>query len=387
MKIKIEPYHWRYYFGGVAVILLILQFLTGTFLALFYQPDLQQAYASVQGLYQDFTVGARLRDGHRWLAFFIFAAIVVHVARCLLRKEFLNHQRKTYWLTGGLLVLPVLTLMVTGFILPWEWKAYWFMEMVPNYLGCIPLVGPALKDFLIDTFTLSRNFIAHVVILPVITYILIDFHILAVLRKRPAGIGKYLSTHTMISVPFFIAVAALAIYIPMPTEDPDVIPMPLEGANIPAPEWFVLFLLRPFLDFDDAMASLLGIYLPLTLLVVLIVLPYAFKGRKKKRQDAEPGGGSNIGVPSRPIGKLKEVKPVAAVASFLIVFFVAGALFGVLYLETHESPTLGCNSCHNISMGVRMGVPPEAFKDRNIIPLVDDKHWMVEHWFYPQVAW
>ena len=74
-------------------------------------------------------------------------------------------------------------------------------------------------------------------------------------------------------------------------------------------------------------------------------------------------------------------------ASFLIVFFVAGAPFGVLYVETHESPTLGCNSCHNISMGIRMGVPPKAFKDRNIIPLVDDNRWMVEHWFYPQVAW
>ena len=284
-------------------------------------------------------------------------------------------------------MLPVLALLVTGFILPWEWKAYWFMEMVPNYLGCIPLVGPMLKAFLIDAFTLNRNFIAHVVILPVITYILIDIHILALLRKRRVGIGNYLTKHAMISVPFFIAVAALAVYIPMPTEDPDVIPMPLEGTNIPAPEWFFLFLLRPFLDFDDAMASVFGIYLPLTLLVVLIVLPYAFKGRKKKRQGAEPGGGSYFGLPSRLIGKLKEVKLVAAVASFLIVFFVAGAPFGVLYVETHESPTMGCNSCHNISMGVRMGVPPTAFKDRNVIPLVDDNHWMVEHWFYPQVAW
>jgi quinol-cytochrome oxidoreductase complex cytochrome b subunit len=382
-----EPYHWRHYFGGVAVVLLILQFLTGTFLALFYQPDLQQAYASVQNLYRDFAVGAWIRDGHRWLAFFIFAAIVVHVARSLLRKEFLNYVRRTSWLTGGLLVPAVLALLVTGVILPWEWKAYWFMEMVPNYLGCIPLVGPVLKAFLIDAFTLSRNFIAHVVILPVIAYILIDFHILAVLRKRKAGVGKYLAKHAMISLPFFIAVGALAIYIPMPTEDPDVIPMPLEGINIPVPEWFFLFLLRPFLNFNDAIASFLGIYLPLILLVVLIALPYAFKGRKKKQRDTEPGGRSYLGALSRPIGKLKEIKLVGAVASFLIVFFVGGAPFGVLYVETHESPTMGCSSCHNVSMGTRMGIPPKAFKDRNIIPLVDDNQWMVEHWFYPQVAW
>ena len=116
MKMKIELYHWRHYFGGVAVLLLILQFLTGTFLALFYQPDLQQAYASVQNLYQDFAVGAWIRDSHRWLAFFIFAAIVAHVARSLLRKEFLNYARRSSWLTGGLLVLPILALLVTGLI-------------------------------------------------------------------------------------------------------------------------------------------------------------------------------------------------------------------------------------------------------------------------------
>ncbi len=379
MKVQIELYHWRHYFGGVAVVLLVAQFSTGIFLGLFYQPDLQQAYASVQGLYRDGSVGAWIRDGHRWLAFFIFAAIVVHVARSLLRKDFLNYLRKRSWLTGGLLMLPILALMVTGFILPWEWRAYWFMEMVPNYLGSIPLVGPALKAFLIDAFTLSRNFIAHVVILPVVAYILIDFHILAMLRRRKTPIGKYLAKHAMITIPFFIAVAALAVTIPMPTEDPDVIPMPLEGANIPTAEWYFLFLLRPFLDFEKAVAPFFGIYLPLALLVVLIVLPYLFKGRNKVR----PEGGSL----SRSMARLMKKKMVGAAVSVLVVFFVAGAAFGVLYAETHESPTLGCNSCHNISMGVRMGIPPKAFKDRKIIPLVDDNRWMVEHWFYPQVAW
>ncbi len=385
-NIKIGRYHWRHYFGGVAVILLILQFLTGVFLALFYQPDLQQAYASVQDLYRDFPAGSLIRDGHRWLAFFIFAAIVVHVVRSLLRGEFLNYLCRTSWLTGGLLVLPILGLLVTGFILPWEWKAYWFMEMVPNYLGSIPFVGPGLKAFLIDAFTLNRNFIAHAVILPVITYVLIDFHILALLRKRKAGIGKYLAKHAVISVPFFIAVTVLALYIPMPTEDPDVIAMPLDGTNVPTPEWFFLFLLRPFLDFGDTMASILGIYLPLTLLTVLIVLPYLFHGRKRKQQHAKPGDRLPIGSLTRFIGKYRNTM-VATTASFVTVLLVVTIPFGALYVETHESPTLGCNSCHNISMGARMGTPPKVFKDRNAVPLVDDNQWMVEHWFYPQVAW
>ncbi|MCP4998276.1 MAG: DUF4405 domain-containing protein [Hyphomicrobiales bacterium] len=386
MKTKIERYHWRHYFGGVAVILLILQFLTGIFLALFYQPDLQQAYASVQSLYRGLNIGAWIRDSHRWLAFFIFAAIVVHVARSLFRKDFLNYQCRISWLTGGLLIPPILALLVTGFILPWEWKAYWFMEMVPNYLGSVPLAGPVLKAFLIDAFTLSRNFVAHAVILPVITYILIDFHILAVLRKRKAGIGKYIAKHAVISVPFFVAIAALAIYIPMPTEDPDVIPMPLEGTYLPAPEWYILFLLRPFMSFDAPMAAFLGIGLPLTVLIILILLPFFFRGSNKRRGDAEIGSWPYSSLLSRPGRKHGKIKLAGVVVSFVIVF-VAAMPFGLLYVETRESPTLGCNSCHNVSMGARMGTPPKAFKDRNTTPLVDDSQWMVEHWFYPQVAW
>jgi len=386
MKMKIERYHWRHYFGGVAVLLLILQFFTGIFLTMFYRPDLQQAYASVQDLYRDFPVGAWIRDSHRWAAFFIFTTAVVHVARSLLRKEFLTCTRRTSWLIGGLLMLPILALTVTGFILPWEWRAYWFMEMVPNYLGTIPLVGPALKTFLINAFTLGRNFIAHVVILPVIAYILIDFHILTILRKRKAGIGKYLVKHAVLSFPFFIAVAALAVTIPMPTEDPDIIPLPLKGTNLPTPEWFFLFLLRPFQYFDNSMASFLGIFLPLILFVVLIFLPYAFGGRKKT-QNAKPGGKSYLGALSCPMGKLMKIRLVGAMASFLVFLFAVGAPFGALYVNTHESPTMGCNSCHNISMGTRMGIPPKAFKDRKTIPLLEDNQWMVEHWFYPQVAW
>ena len=384
---KLERNHWRHYFGGVAILLLILQLLTGVFLALFYQPDLQQAYASVQALYRDFAAAAWIRDSHRWVAFLIFAVIIVHVVRRLLRKEFLNYSRRTLWLTGGLLMLPILALQITGIILPWEWRAYWFMEMVPNYLGGIPLVGSAMKTFLIEAFTLSRNFIAHVVILPVIAYVLIDFHILAVLRKRKSGIVKYLAKHAVISIPFFIVVGALAVNIPTPTEDPNIIPMPLEGANVPAPDWFFLFLLQPFMIFEGAMASFLSIYLPLILGIVLIFLPYIFKGWSNKRQNGKPGAGSDVGAPLRPNGKFKLTTSVGAVASFLIVVLVASAPFAVLFVETHESPTLGCNSCHNVSMGTRMGIPPRAFKDRKIIPLVDDNRWMVEHWFYPQVAW
>ncbi len=387
MADRIERHHWRHYFGGIAVVLLVLQVLTGVFLALYYNPDMIQAYGSVRDLYREFAFGAWIRDSHRWIAFFVFAVSIVHMVRSLLRKDFLNYSQRTIWLTGVLLFLPLMALLVTGFILPWEWKAYWFMEMVPNYLESIPFVGGALKTLTIEAFTLNRNFIAHAVILPVLAYILIEFHILAKMRKRKTGISMYVVKHAILSAPFIIVIGMLAVRIPMPTLDPEMIPMPLEGTNVPSPEWFFLFFLRPFEKFEGFSAAFLAFYLPLLLLLITIILPYAFGRRNSASFQNKTNGQSGSSGFRGAIGWLVKPASLGVVTSIVLVSIIAGGSFSVLYVQVQESPTLGCNSCHNISMGTRMGIPPEAYKDRNIVPLVDDSKWMVEHWFYPQVAW
>jgi quinol-cytochrome oxidoreductase complex cytochrome b subunit len=382
---KIPRHHWRHYFGGVALLMLMVQLLSGVFLTLFYQPHLDEAYASVQVLYKDLAGAAWVRDSHRWTALLLFAAIVVHMVRSLLRKDFLTRQKRTVWLTGSLLLLPLLAVLVTGFILPWEWKGYWFMEMVPNYLGHIPLIGPSVKSFLIDTFTANRNFVAHVVILPVVSIVLIDLHILSKIRGRKGRIPGYLLRHGLVTLPFFVAVAVLAFGVPMPTQDPEIIPMPLEGSHVPAPEWFFLILLVPFMYFKGAMGPFLGLLVPFVLFLMLTLLPYIFGERRDATNKRETGH-----IPARPVRRFGTVATrgfTGKAVAFLSVLVVAAGLFALLYSGTHRSPTLGCNSCHNVSMGARMGVPPDAFKDRSILPLLDDSQWMVEHWFYPQIVW
>jgi quinol-cytochrome oxidoreductase complex cytochrome b subunit len=384
---KIERYHWRHFFGGLALVFLVLQLMSGIFLIFFYRPDLSEAYASVRYLYQHMPVGAWLRDTHRWIALFLFVAIIIHLTRSLLRKEFLNYKRRTIWLTGSLLLLPMLGFLVTGFILPWEWKGYWFMEMVPNYFGNLPYVGPPIKEFLISVFTLNRAFVVHILLLPVITLVLIDIHTLSILRRKKGGIRRYLLKHSLFTLPFFIIITLLAIYLPMPTQDPEIIPMPLEGAFIPAPEWFILFLMVPFMHFEGFMATFLGLYLPLVVFILLAALPYYLKSRTKQSK-ISPHISNRLFEKSRHfLGNILKVRYAAKVTAFVGVFIAVITLLTPLYVTTHKSPTLGCNSCHNISMGTRMGVPPQAFKDRNIVPLLDDNEWMVKHWFYPQVTW
>ncbi len=383
---KIQRFHWRHYFGGTALVLLVAQLLTGVFLTLFYQSSLEEAYASVQFLYREFSEAAWLRDSHRWIAFLLFATIVAHMVRSLLRREFLARANRTVWLTGCLLLLPLLAILVTGLILPWEWKGYWFMEMVPNYLGSIPIVGPALKAAVIEAFTVPRNFVAHVVILPAICIVLIDIHAFSKMRRKKRGIPGYLLKQGLITVPILIAIVVLATLIPMPTEDPEIIPMPLEGTDIPAPEWFALILLVPYMYFKGAMGPVLGILVPGVLFLALTLLPYFFRNRPDGANQPRPGGFSSWLL--RRAGKAPRVNGLAVtVIAVLSVSLVVAGLLGSLYAGTHVSPTLGCNSCHNTGMGTRMGIPPKAFKRRETLPILDDSQWMVEHWFYPQVVW
>lgn len=384
---NIERYHWRHFFGGLALVFLLLQLLTGIFLIFFYRPDLSEAYSSVRYLYQHMPIGAWFRDTHRWIALFLFIAIIAHLTRSLLRKEFLNVKRKTVWLTGSLFLLPMLAFLVTGFILPWEWKGYWFMEMVPNYLGSIPLIGASIQESLIRIFTLNRAFVVHILILPVISLVLIDIHVLSRLRKRRGGLPGYLLRHGLLSLPFFIMIVLLAINLPMPTEDPEIIPMPLEGAFIPTAEWFVLFLMAPFMHFKGFMAPFLGLYLPLILFILLAALPYYLKNKTRKEPIAPHISIRLFEATRHFFATIFKARFATKTASFVGVFVVIISLLSPIYITTYKSPTLGCNSCHNISMGMRMGVPPLAFKDRNVVPLLDDNEWMVKHWFYPTVTW
>ena len=390
---KIKPSHWHHFFGGIALLLLIVQLVSGMVLTMFYSPHLNEAYASIQNIYNEFSAVAWVRDTHRWAALFLFIAVIMHFIRSFLRKDYLIRESKTLWLTGVLLYLPLLGFLFTGVILPWEWRGYWFMEMIPNYVNEIPLIGPSFSDFLISTFTLTRALVTHIIILPAITLVLIDIHSITKIKKRTGGLSQYLIEHTPITVPFLLAIAVLAYAMPMPSQDPAIIPMPLEGENIPTAEWFILIFYVPYIYFKGFMATLFGFYIPLVIFLVLAVFPYYLRTMKSKGDKPAPHEShaeekdSIHGKIMAPFRRALGAKAYAKTLAFLTVFLVAMTVFGPLYAVSHASPTMGCNSCHNVTMGERLGLPPATFKDRTKNPNLKDNTFMAEHWFYPQVVW
>ena len=374
---KIPKVHWRHFFGGFSFLILILQFATGIFLIFYFDPTLNNAYKSVQDLTNNILGGSLFRNLHRWIAFFIFITLLLHTIRSTLRNDFMNSNKKVAWLTGVLLLLPIFLLILTGIILPWEWKGYWFMEMVPNYSEAIPYAGPFLKTFLIDAFTLPRTFVIHILVLPVISLVLIDYHFLTTLRNR--GIFKYIFRHILISIPFLIILFALATYITIPSQDPEIVPLPLDGRYIPAPEWYFLTILLPFLYYSRGnLIPVLSIYIPLILFTAFTLLPFYLKG--KQREETEEG--------TAPVqDKVIKRRGIRNLVTGTAVFLIFAIFVALLYRGSYQSPTLGCNACHNLSSGWRMGVPPEAFKDRRILPNLDKNQWMMGHWYYPNEIW
>lgn len=354
--------HWKHLFGGIAFILIILLLVSGTYMTFYYEPVLDKAYKSVQNFQYQVYLGGITRNSHRWAALLIFIAVLIHLLRSFFRGDY-RSGRRLEWVTGCLLFAMTFLDLATGLILPWEWKGYWFMEMVPNYFGVIPVIGPTLKQFLIDAFTMPRTYILHILILPLVGLVLIDLHYLMKLRKR--GIWTWLAKHFLLALPVIMLTIYLAGVLPIPASDPEVLPDPMYGIRIPAPEWVWLMLFYPFLKFKGQWVAIGAVYLPFFLLFVLAIFPFFFRRSEERKPRKKTG------------------KALAGLAALIAGLMITG----MVTYSCYESPTLGCNGCHHNYSGVRMAIPPESFKDRVRNPILNDNTWMLNHWYYPNVVW
>lgn len=385
--LKPEKVNWRHYFGGLSFIMVILQLLTGLFLIFFYEPTLFDAYKTVQIISNEITAGGLMRNLHRWIPALLFIAVLVHTIRSFLRKDFSNQQKRVLWLTGFLLLLPIFLLIVTGLIIPWEWKGYWFMEMVPNYFGTIPVVGDSLKSFFMDTYTIPRYYVLHILVFPLITLVLVDYHLLVKLRKR--GIFQYLLKHTIVALPFLILLFYLSTTVQIPSNDPIDVPMPLEGANIIAPEWYFLTVLLPLMYLKDSpWIPFISIFAPLIVLFLVAFMPYYLKGKENNEEGSYEEKPHHHAKGLRLLWhKIMRNTLLKKIANGIVVTLITFFIVGLIYLGNYNSPTFGCNSCHNVSKGTRIGIPPDFFKDRSKLPLLNDNEWMMRHWYYPNEVW
>ncbi len=184
-----------YIFGSLALLVLLLQILTGIWLTMNYKPSAEQAFASVEYIMRDVEWCWLIRYIHAAGASAFFVVVYLHMFRALMYGSY-KRPRELLWITGMLLYLTLMAEAFTGYLLPWGQMSYWGAQVIVSLFGVIPFVGDSLVlwirgDYVISDVTLNRFFAFHVIALPLILLALVLVHLLAlheVGSNNPDGI-------------------------------------------------------------------------------------------------------------------------------------------------------------------------------------------------------
>jgi len=180
-----------YVFGSGLLFIFISQIITGICLALYYVPSAETAHTSVAYITKQVAAGAFLRSLHYYGSSAMIIVLALHFLQTFLYGSF-KGRRELLWISGAVLSFLVLGMGFTGYLLPWDQKAYFATAVGTNMVGEIPLIGNWLTRLMrggdtIGTLTLSRFYVAHVFLIPAAIFIFIGAHIVLFRRAGPAG--------------------------------------------------------------------------------------------------------------------------------------------------------------------------------------------------------
>jgi len=171
-------------FGGITFTLYIVLLLTGLLLSVHYVPSETDAYRSIQRLHEDVPLGGLLRSMHHWAANLMVVMVVLHMLRVFITGSY-KRPRELNWVAGSMLLVMTLAFGFTGYLLPWDQKAYWATVVGTNMLGSTPFIGQQLAAFArggaeVSGQTLLRFYSMHVLWLPAFTalFLWVHFHII-----------------------------------------------------------------------------------------------------------------------------------------------------------------------------------------------------------------
>ncbi|MFJ4384039.1 cytochrome bc complex cytochrome b subunit [Pseudomonas sp. NPDC089408] len=178
-----KNFNFLYFFGSLALLVLVNQIVTGVWLTMSFTPSAEEAFASVEYIMRDVEYGWILRYLHATGASAFFIVVYLHMFRGLLYGSY-QKPRELVWLFGMLIYLALMAEAFMGYLLPWGQMSYWGAQVIISLFGAIPVIGDDLTqwirgDYLISGITLNRFFALHVVALPIVILGLVVLHILA----------------------------------------------------------------------------------------------------------------------------------------------------------------------------------------------------------------
>ena len=230
-----------YYFGVLAMVVLVNQILTGIFLTMHYKPSAAEAFASVEYIMRDVEWGWLIRYMHSTGASLFFIVVYIHMFRGLMYGSY-KKPRELVWIIGMLIYLVLMAEAFMGYVLPWGQMSFWGAKVIISLFGAIPVIGNGLTEWIMGDYlpsdaTLGRFFALHVIALPLVLLLLVVLHIGALhevgsnnpdgidIKQGPKGnrwsptapadgipFHPYYTVHDLVGIGFFLIIAAFIIF-------------------------------------------------------------------------------------------------------------------------------------------------------------------------------
>ena len=302
---------WWHTLGSATLTVFLVQVITGTVLATYYSASPDHAYDSIKFVTGQVASGALLRGIHHWGASAMVVLIIAHMIRVFSVGAY-KYPREVNWVLGVGLFIIVMGFSFTGYLLPWDQKAYWATAVGTNIAGTTPLIGGALVALLrggseLGTATLARFYAFHVLWLPLTLTVLIASHITVVVRQGIAARPRDLETgapkstrdtaypeyyhkaylaskrggvrfwpdilgkDAIVSAATVLLLVLLAVAFGAPLEAPAD---PTDTSYIPRPEWYFLPIYQLLKLVPGSFEAAIAVGVPTVLLIVLIGLPF-----------------------------------------------------------------------------------------------------------------
>ena len=381
---------WFYVLGASLAFIFTLQMVSGIFLALYYAPTPDHAYASVKFIQNEAPFGSFVRGMHHWGASFMMVLVALHMLRVVVFGAY-KKPREIVWLLGVGLIALVGGFAFTGYLLPWDQKAYWATVVGTNVAGTAPVVGGLLLRIVrggteLGNLALSRFFAVHTYILPWSLAILAGLHIYLLERAGAGGtwnaakrtperaeplFPNQIFRDSIFILIVFIALASFAVMFPAPLEPQAD---PTDSTYNPRPEWYFYFVFQLLRIFEGKFEIVGTIILPTIAIIALILLPFLDRD------------------PERAPGKRKIMMTIAGLAVVTVsILTIMGAKAPIVNAPAVTSRSVlagrilydknGCSACHSIH-GEGGKVGPE-------LTHVGGKHdadWLMRHFKDPQAV-
>jgi ubiquinol-cytochrome c reductase cytochrome b subunit len=368
---------WWFVTGSILLFLLGVQLITGVVLTMYYVPSPEHAYDSVRYIADRLPLGRTVRALHFFGASFIVIAALVHMLRVVMFASY-KKPREVTWMTGVVLLLLILGFALTGYLLPWDQKAYWATTVTINIARSTPVFGEQVASLMrggadLGALTLLRWYTAHVFLLPAALAIFVAAHVYLMRRHGISGpivpaegqarpFYPYQALRdTLASAAVFALLLTFAFTVRVPL---DAIADPSDAAYVPRPEWYFLSLFQLLKYFPGPLEPIATIVIPGLIIGTLLLLPFLDRGpeRHPRRRPVVTAGFAVLGL---ALGTLTWLglrdSPAHADPSH----------WGTLAIAGHEFVRdERCQTCH------RVGGPANALSDTR---LRKDPEWLLAH--------